>query len=142
MLQAMTHRRTLSRTLVLSALASLALASPAAAKTLVSYSKTGGIAGINVSMTVSDGGSARVTGSRTGAAKRFSMSSRSLRALRRALKDARFSTLKRRYVSRYPVSDAITQTVRYAGRTVSVSDGGNPPERLRKLLSRLSGLAG
>ena len=43
MLQGMTHRRTqLSRTLVLTALASLALASPAAAKTLVSYSKTGG----------------------------------------------------------------------------------------------------
>ena len=69
MLQGMTHGRTLlARTLVLSALASLALASPAAAKTLVSYSKTGGIAGISVSMTVSDGGSARVTASRMGAA--------------------------------------------------------------------------
>ncbi len=76
-----------------------------------------------------------------GAAKRFALSSSDLRALRRALKDARFSTLKRRYVSRYPVSDAITQVVRYAGRTVSVIDGGKPPERLRKLLSRLSTLA-
>lgn len=142
MLGAMTHRRTqLARTLVLSALASLALAGPAAAKTLVSYSKTGGIAGIGVSMTVSDGGSARVTASRMGASKRLALSRGDLRALRRALKDARFSTLRRLYVSRYPVSDAITQTVRYAGRTVSVSDGGNPPQRLRKLLARLSTLA-
>lgn len=142
MLQGMTHgRKLLARTIVLSALASLALASPAAAKTLVSYSKTGGIAGISVSMTVSDGGSARVTASRMGAATRFALSSAALRGLRRALKDARFSTLKRRYVSRYPVSDGITQVVRYAGRTVSVTDGAKPPERLRKLLSRLNGLA-
>ena len=64
MLQGMTHGRKLLARTIVCALASLALASPAAAKTLVSYSKSGGIAGISVSMTVSDGGLARVTASR------------------------------------------------------------------------------
>ena len=90
-------------------------------------------------MTVSDGGSARVTASRMGAAKRFAMSSSHLRALRRALKDARFSTLSgaTSRAIRSPTGSPRWSATR--GAPCRSRDGGKPPERLRKLLSRLSG---
>jgi hypothetical protein len=123
-------------------LASLALASPAsAAKTLVSYEQSGGIAGMQTAMSVTVLGSARVTSSRSAGIKRFKVAAAELRALKRELRRARFSTLRSLYDSKIPVADGIAQTVRYAGYRVTVSTGGRPPERLRKVLTRLGRLA-
>jgi hypothetical protein len=134
----------MKRALVVSvALASLSLASPASAasKTLVSYEQSGGIAGIQTSLSVTVGGSARVTSSRVSGIKRFKLSAAQLRGLKRDLRDARFSTLRTLYDSKVPVADGIAQTVRHAGFRVTVGTGGRPPQRLRKVLMRLSGLA-
>lgn len=131
------------RGLVLGALlASLVLASPAsAAKTLVSYEQSGGIAGIQTSMSVTVEGAARVTTSRRPGIKRFKLKSGELSALKRDLRRARFSTLRSLYDSKVPVADGIAQTVRYAGHRVTVSTGGRPPARLTKVLDRLERLA-
>ena len=124
-------------------LAGLALASPVGAgpKTLVSYEQSGGIAGIQTSLSVSVGGSARVTSSRTSGIKRFKLTAAELRGLKRDLREARFSKLRSLYDSEVPVADGISQTVRYAGCRVTVSTGGRAPERLRKVLTRLDRLA-
>jgi len=131
--------------LVLSAalLASAALASPVSAgpRTLVSYEQSGGIAGIQTSMSVSVGGSARLTSTRTEGIKRFRLTAPELRRLKRDLRDARCSRLRSLYDSKTPIADGISQTIRYAGYRVTVSTGGRPPERLRKVLTRLSRLA-
>jgi hypothetical protein len=130
----------IARTLVVSVGAALALASPAAAKTLVSYQLSGGIAGISQSLTVSELGSARLVPSRTADPRRFKLTAAQLRGLRRDLRDARFSTLHAEYASKVQVADGIAQTVGYAGRRVTVSTGGRPPARLSKLLARLGRL--
>lgn len=124
-------------------LAGLVVASPvdAAAKTLVSYERSGGIAGIRTSLSVTVGGSARVTSSRRAGIKRFKLKSGELHALKRELRDARFSALRSLYDSDVPIADGIAQTVRYAGHRVTVGTGGRPPARLRKVLNRLSRLA-
>lgn len=121
--------------------ASLALASPAGAKTLVSYEQSGGIAGTQTAMSVTELGGARVTSSRAPGIKRFKLTPDELRALKRDLRNARFATLQPIYDSKVPVADGIIQTVRYAGHRVTVSTGGRPPERLRKVLMRLARLA-
>jgi hypothetical protein len=124
------------------ALASLALAGPAvAAKTLVTYEQSGGIAGIQTSLSVTVGGSARVTSSRAMGIKRFKLTRDELHALKHALHDARFETLRSLYDSKVPVADGISQTVRYDGHRVTVGTGSRPPQRLRTLLTRLARLA-
>jgi hypothetical protein len=135
--------RVIARVVLWSVLASLALASPASAasKTLVSYEQSGGIAGIQTGLSVTVGGSARLTSSRVPGITRFKLTVAQLRGLKRDLRDARFSTLRSLYESKDPVADGISQTVRYAGHRVTVSTGGRPPARLRKVLMRLSGLA-
>ena len=123
-------------------LASLALAGPAsAAKTLVSYEQSGGIAGIRTSLSVTVGGNARVTSNRTPGIKRFKLSLGELHALKDGLRNARFSTLRSLYDGKVPIADGIAQTVRYARCRVTVTTGGKPPQRLRKVLDRLSRLA-
>ena len=137
-------RRTMlvAATLALCALpASLALASPAAATTLVNYERSGGIAGIRTSLSVTALGSARITSSRTQGITRFKLSAAELRGLKRDLRNARFSTLRSLYDSKEPVADGISQTVSYARKRVTVAMGGRPPERLRKVLTRLERLA-
>jgi hypothetical protein len=137
------HGGVIARAVLSSVLASLALASPASAgpKTLVSYEQSGGIAGTQTALSVTVGGSARLTTSRVAGIKRFRLTAAQLRGLKRDLRDARFSTLRSLYDSRVPVADGISQTVRYAGYRVTVSTGGRPPARLREVLMRLSGLA-
>jgi hypothetical protein len=117
----------------------LAPAAPAEATQLVRYEQSGGFTGRAVRLVVDGGGAARQT--RRGAdSKRFKVSISQLHALKRELKEARFSSLKRRYEPDYVVNDGISQSVTYKGRTVVASTGGDPPARLRKLLSRLAGL--
>ena len=73
--------------------------------------------------------------------QRYKLSSTELRGLKRDLRAARFASLRSLYDSKFPVSDGIAQTVRYARYRVTVSTGGRPPERLRKVLTRLARLA-
>ena len=122
------------------AAASLAPAGPAPAKTLVRYEKSGGFAGIQVRLSVSAAGSASVTRGRLGDDRRYKLTSTQLRGLRRALRDARFSTLRARYAPKVQIADGFTRSVRYAGRRVTVQDGAKPPARLRELLDRLEKL--
>ncbi len=123
-------------------LAGLVTAGPAAAaKTLVSYEESGGIAGTRTSLSVTIGGSARVTTSRSRGISRFKLTRTELHALKRDLRAARFSRLRSLYDSEVPISDGIAQTVRYAGHRVTVSTGARPPARLRRVLERLSRLA-
>jgi hypothetical protein len=125
---------------VLALVALLAAPAAAGAKRLVRYDVTGGLAPRSERLVIDRNGSARQTGSRTGTTKRFTVSSKQLRALKRELKAARFRGLKRAYQPQFPVLDGITQSVTYGGRSVSVYTGAKPPERLRRVLQRLSRL--
>ncbi len=129
-------RRPTATFIVLAAL--LASAASAEAKQLTRYDVGGGIAGRADHLVVSSTGAATQTGS--SGDKRFQLSPRSLRALKRDLRDARFSTLKRRYRPSRTVFDGIGQSVRYRRKTVSVSSGAEYPKRLARVLERLARL--
>ena len=124
--------------LLVALVAAVSGAPVAGARTLVSYEVTGGFAGTSDIVTVSTTGVVRSADRRGRARDRLSEAR--LGALRRALRDARFSTLKRRYAPKGVVNDGLVQTVRHAGRTVVVETGGRPPARLRRLLARLDAL--
>jgi hypothetical protein len=62
------------------------------------------------------------------------------RALRSALDDARFATLKARCRASDTCNDCFADTVRYGGRTVTV-EGGAPPGRLSVVLRLLEARA-
>jgi hypothetical protein len=136
------RRWQIGRMLAVAVVASVAVSAPAHAGTLVRYERTGGIAGIRVSLSISDAGGARLMRSRPAAVRRYTLSGAQLRGLRRALREARFATLAALYAGERPVADGFVQQVRYAGRIVTVRDGGRPPPRLRRLLTRLAGLSG
>ena len=110
-------------------------AAPAAARTLVRYERTGGLAGFHDEVTVGTGGRVHVE-RRTGE-RRFTLSERRLRALRKAVREARFATLRERYAPPDRVADGFTETTRHAGHTVVVQTGAKAPARLDRLLSRL-----
>ena len=128
-------------TVAVLAATSRAPASPAATKTLVRFEKSGGFAGIQVTLSVTDAGSASVTRGRLGKDRRFKLTSTQLRGLRKALRDARFSTLRALYAPKVQIADGFTRSIRYAGRRVTVRDGAKPPVRLSRLLVRLEKLA-
>jgi hypothetical protein len=116
----------------------LAIAAPAGAATrLVRYEVAGGIAGISKRLVVDRDGSARQSGDTT---RRFKVSDTQLRRLKRELEAAHFGSLERSYRPEVPVSDGITQSVRYKGFEVSVSTGAEVPDRLERVLRRLSKL--
>ena len=123
---------------LLAVLATFAATATAEAKQLVRYSVGGGIAGISERLIVGRDGTASQTGNRRGSDRRFKLSAKQLRGLRRDLKNARFSTLKRRYRPKHVVNDGIAQSVTYKGRSVSVSTGATYPARLGRLLERLA----
>jgi hypothetical protein len=125
---------------VLAVLATFAPTATAEAKRLVRYDVGGGIAGISERLVVASDGTARQSGNRRSSDHRFMLSAKQLRGLRRDLKDARFSTLKRSYRPKYVVNDGIGQSVAYKGRSVSVSTGATYPTRLERLLARLGRL--
>jgi hypothetical protein len=116
----------------------LAMAAPAEAATrLVRYDVAGGIAGISKRLVVDRDGSARQSGDTT---RRFKVSPAQLRALKRELEAARFGSLKRSYRPDVPVFDGTTQSVRYKGIEVDVHTAAEVPDRLGRVLRRLSGL--
>ena len=118
----------------------LASAATADAAQLVRYGSGGGLAGRSVELVISAGGTAVQTDRNEGDEKKFKISLKQLHALKRELKAANFSTLKRRYEPEQTVFDGTSTGVTYKGKTVTVTSGGNPPERLTKVLNRLARL--
>jgi hypothetical protein len=116
----------------------LVAAAPAEAATrLVRYDVAGGIAGIQERLVVDRDGSARQSGDTT---RNFRVSTAQLRRLKRELREAHFGSLKRSYRPDVPVFDGTTQSVRYKGFEVSVYTAADVPDRLARVLRRLSGL--
>jgi hypothetical protein len=114
----------------------LAAPATAGAKQLTRYDVGGGIAGRYDRLIVATDGEAHQTGD--SGEHDFTVSSKNLRALKRALKAAKFSTLKRRYKPEFQVFDGTVQSVRYRGKTVTVYTAAEIPKRLSKVLSRIS----
>jgi hypothetical protein len=126
------------RSTLLAVVLVLALAAPAGAATrLVRYDVAGGIAGMSKRLVVDRDGDARQSGDTT---RRFKVSAAQLRALKRELEAAHFGSLKRSYRPDVPVFDGTTQSVRYKGIEVNVSTAADVPDRLARVLRRLSGL--
>ena len=97
----------------------------------------GGIAGRYDKLVISTGGKADQTGD--SGEHHFTVRAKQLRALKRELRAARFSTLKRRYKPKFQVFDGTVQAIRYRGKTVSVYLGAEGiPDRLSKVIRRLS----
>jgi hypothetical protein len=116
----------------------LVMAAPAGAATrLVRYDVAGGIAGISKRLVIDRDGSARQSGDSD---RRFKVPATRLRRLKSALEAARFGSLKRSYRPEVPVSDGTTQSVRYKGFEVAVHTGADVPDRLARVLRRLSDL--
>ena len=120
--------------------AALAPAATAEATQLVRYNSGGGLAGRSMQLVISAGGTAVQKDMDESDDKRFKISLSQLHALKRELKAAKFSTLKRRYEPEQTVFDGTSTGVTYKGKTVTVTSGGNPPERLTKVLNRLGRL--
>ena len=124
----------------LACVAALAPVATAEAAQLVRYGSGGGLAGRSMELVISAGGTAVQTDRNEGDEKKFKISLKQLHALKRELKAAKFSTLKRRYEPEQTVFDGTSTGVTYKGKTVVVTSGGNPPERLTKVLNRLGRL--
>jgi hypothetical protein len=127
------------RAALLAVLATFAATATAEAKRLVRYDAGGGFAGTSERLIVAGDGAARHSAN-GGDERRFKVSAKQLRGLRRDLGNARFSTLRRRYRPTHVVNDGIGQSG-YRGRSVSVSTGARCPARLRRVLERLARLA-
>jgi hypothetical protein len=124
---------------VVAVLAAFATTATADAKVLVRYDVSGGLAGISERLVIDGDRSARQTGRRAGA-RAFNVSAKQMRALRRELKAARFSSLRRTYQPDYVVNDGIAQSVTYKGRRVVVYTGASFPARLHVVLRRVARL--
>jgi hypothetical protein len=123
----------------LALLLALLAPAPAAASTLVTYSRVGGIAGESTSLVVQRDRHAERMSNR-GDDRSWRLSRRRYRDLRDALRAAHFATLEPSYEPRFVVNDGITESVRFRGHTVSVSTGGDPPPRLERALDKLRAL--
>ena len=103
---------------------------------LVSYSRTGGFAGIRERLRVYRGGQAEIVRG-SGRLTELRLSCRRVRALRDALVAARFASLASLYAPDALVADGFVETVGYGGRSVRVLTGGVPPPRLARVLAIL-----
>jgi hypothetical protein len=126
--------------LVLALVAVLAAPASAGAKRLVRYDVGGGLAGRSSELVVDRDGSARQTDSFRDTTQRFTLSAKQLSRLKRDLKAARWSSLKRTYDTKYPVLDGISESATYKGKTVVVTQNAKAPKRLERVLRRLSRL--
>jgi hypothetical protein len=125
--------------LVLVVLAVLACAAPVAASSpRLVVERTGGIAGVQDRVVIGAHGAARVT-HRDGAARRLPAAR--TRAVRAALREARFATLARRYRPRAVVNDGFVYVLRSGGRSVRVEQGADGvPRRLQVLIGAVGRL--
>jgi hypothetical protein len=122
--------------------AALPASSTASSPLLVRYTESGTLVALENALSVRADGRCRLDWGHSGPQRRsghatFRLAPPALRALRAALSDARFATLKRRYERKPPWPDTPTFTVTYGGKRVTVSGGGTGPPRLVRLIARL-----
>jgi hypothetical protein len=120
----------------------LGLTGLASAKTLVSYSRTGGLANIPLALTVKTGGKAFAKEGTSGDGSTATLSDKRMQRLKRALRRSDFLNLDSSYVPRPgTVADGWTERVTYKGKTVTAATGGDIPPELQQLLNRLATMA-
>jgi hypothetical protein len=137
------HPRLIRRLATLIAvLATFATTATASAKQLVRYDVSGGLAGRSEHLVIDGDRTAKQTGSRGSrdGSQNFKVSTKQLRALKRDLKAARFSSLRRVYRPDYVVNDGLAETVTYKGHRVVVYTGADFPARLHTVIRRLGRL--
>ena len=129
------------KTLVLVGVVAAMLAHPAATappRVLVSFQQTGGFVAIERTVTVHTSGKVVSDGAAVSALSRARLA-----ALRDALADARWRTLRAHYAPDVTVSDGFLYAITYAGRTIRIDQGAPIPARLARpflILERLAGL--
>jgi hypothetical protein len=113
-------------------LAFLAIATPATAAPRLVVERSGGIAGVHDRLVIGPHGAARVT-HRDGTTQRLPASR--TRAVRSALRAARFATLATAYRPRGVVNDGFVYDLRAGGHRVHVEQGADGvPQRLQALI--------
>jgi hypothetical protein len=116
----------------------LAFAQPARTaatpQVVVSYRQTGGIAGIDRAYTL------YLTGVLVSHSKRSRITAAKLRAVRQALEQARWGTLRSLYKPSTPVADGFSYRITRAGRTIRIEDGAQVPARLARVQRVLASL--
>jgi hypothetical protein len=124
---------------LIAVLAGFGTTATAEAKLLVRYDVSGGLAGRSERLVIERDRNAKQTSSR-GGSHRFTVSAKQQRALKRELKAARFSSLKRVYRPDSVVNDGLAQTVTDRGHRVVVYTGADFPARLHAVIRRLGRL--
>ncbi|WP_238016565.1 hypothetical protein KZZ52_10970 [Dactylosporangium sp. AC04546] len=107
----------------------------ASAATLVAFTRTGGIAGVNDRLTVAQDGSYTIqtrSGTKTG-----KLAPQELAALKQALGSVDFTKIPNVNANNGTVADGFTYSVIYNGREIVAEDGAIPPA-LQPILGTLS----
>ena len=107
----------------------------------ITYTGTGGIAGISDRLVVSPRGRAVLTVSRGPRTYRRTLSHAAHQRLLRLVAGARLAQLRARYAPATPVADGIDHTLTFHGRTVTVLQGATVPKALSRALAALAALA-
>ena len=113
-------------------------AAAAPSRVLVSFQQTGGFVAIERTVTVRTSGKVVADGAAVS-----TLSRARLAALRDALADARWRTLRSHYAPDVRVADGFLYAITYAGRTIRIDQGAKVPPRLARpflILQRLAGL--
>lgn len=105
----------------------------------ITWTRSGGIAGVSQEMTISRDRRVKLT--TDAGTKRRTLSRKRYAAIVRVVRDAKLPTLRTRYAPKLPTADGFATSVRYRGRTVTVLDGAKPPRRLQAVLGTLGALA-
>ena len=111
------------------------------ARTLVAYSREGGIRFQSSTLVVKTKGFATMVGF-DGCTTRFRLGARSWGRLRRALEQADLSTLAGDYPAPSGAADVITETVVVGGDAVRIGDFASLPVRAQRELAPLLGVLG
>jgi len=106
-------------------------------RALVTFAKSGGVAGKLSSLVVDRGGGASLT-SYPAKAKTFNIGGGKRDELGRALEG--FAQLESSYELKAPVADAFHYTITFEGKTVQASDGAEMPAKLKSLIGLLDGI--
>jgi uncharacterized cupin superfamily protein len=123
---------------LLLAVVTAASAAAATSPTLVSFRQTGGFAGFDRGFAVKRTGALVPDGMPL---KKAHLTATELSKLRLALVNARFATLAKAYRPDEPIADGFTYGITYAGRRVTIEQGGKPPLRLQRVFDLLRRLA-
>ncbi len=95
---------------------------------LVTYERTGGIAGLNDRLVIFDNGAGVLTG-RSGSIE-ISLNKLDIARINALFSEAQFSMLQPNYPSSHAHADLLTYSVSYHGKTVTVQDTAVPPSFL------------